>query len=79
MVADTSWLWLGTSNWEPSYFLATRNIAITTHHGPLARRARGIFETSWNAPTAVALTAGATIAKRTHSETPPPGATLYGE
>jgi len=79
MVADTSWLWLGTSNWEPSYFLATRNIAITMHHGPLARRARGIFETSWNAPTAVALTAGATIAKRVHSETPPPGATLYGE
>jgi len=79
MVADSSWLWLGTSNWEPSYFLATRNIAITVHHGPLARRARGIFETSWNAPSATALNAGVTLAKRVHAETPPPGATLYGE
>jgi phosphatidylserine/phosphatidylglycerophosphate/cardiolipin synthase-like enzyme len=79
MVADSSWLWLGTSNWEPSYFLATRNIAITVHHGPLARRARGIFETSWNAPSAAALSAGVTLAKRVHGETPPPGATNYGE
>jgi phosphatidylserine/phosphatidylglycerophosphate/cardiolipin synthase-like enzyme len=79
MVADSTWLWLGTSNWEPSYFLATRNIAITVHHAPLARRARGIFETSWNAPTAAALSAGVTLAKRIHAETPPPGATNYGE
>jgi len=79
MVADTSWLWLGTSNWEPSYFLATRNLAITVHHAPLARQARGIFETSWTAPSAVALVPGATIAKRVHAESPPPGATLYGE
>ena len=79
MVADSSWLWLGTSNWEPSYFLSSRNIAITVHHGPLARRARGIFETSWNAPSATALNAGVTLAKRVHAETPPPGATFYGE
>ena len=79
MVADSSWLWLGTSNWEPSYFLATRNIAITVHHAPLARTARGIFETSWNAPTAAALVNGITLAKRVHAETPPPGATNYGE
>jgi phosphatidylserine/phosphatidylglycerophosphate/cardiolipin synthase-like enzyme len=79
MVADSSWLWLGTSNWEPSYFLATRNIAITVHHAPLALRARGIFETGWNAPTAAALSAGVTLAKRVHGETPPPGVTNYGE
>jgi HKD family nuclease len=79
MVADSSWLWLGTSNWEPSYFLATRNLAITVHHAPLARRARGIFETSWTARSAVALVPGTTLAKRVHAETPPPGATLYGE
>ena len=79
MVADSSWLWLGTSNWEPSYFLATRNIAITVHHAPLARTARGIFETSWNAPTAAPLANGITLAKRVHAETPPPGATNYGE
>jgi phosphatidylserine/phosphatidylglycerophosphate/cardiolipin synthase-like enzyme len=79
MVADSSWLWLGTSNWEPSYFTASRNLGITVRHGPLGRRVRGIFETSWNAPSAAALSAGVTLAKRVHAETPPPGATLYGE
>jgi phosphatidylserine/phosphatidylglycerophosphate/cardiolipin synthase-like enzyme len=79
MVADSTVLWLGTSNWEPSYFLSSRNLAITVRHGPLARRARGIFETSWTAASAVPLTEGATLAKRVHGETPPPGATMYGE
>lgn len=79
MVADSTWLWLGTSNWEPSYFLSTRNVAVTVEHPPLARRARGVFETSWNAPSAVPLVPGKVLPRRTHSETPPPGMTLYGE
>jgi phosphatidylserine/phosphatidylglycerophosphate/cardiolipin synthase-like enzyme len=79
MVVDGEWLWLGTSNWDPSYFLSSRNLAITVHHAPLAKRVRAIFETSWTAPSAIPLAAGTTIAKRNHSETPPPGATLYGE
>ena len=79
MVADSTWLWLGTSNWEPSYFLATRNIAITVRHAPLARQVRGIFETSWNAHSAVALRADSKFERRVHSESPPPGATVYGE
>jgi phosphatidylserine/phosphatidylglycerophosphate/cardiolipin synthase-like enzyme len=79
MVADSTWLWLGTSNWDPSYFLSSRNIAVTVDHPPLAQRVRGIFETSWNAPSAVPLTPGKLLQRRTHSETPPPGMTLYGE
>jgi phosphatidylserine/phosphatidylglycerophosphate/cardiolipin synthase-like enzyme len=79
MVADGTWLWLGTSNWEPSYFFSSRNVAVTMYHPPLARRAHAIFETSWNAPSAIALGAGTVLEKRAHSETPPPGATLYGE
>ena len=79
VVVDSSWTWVGTSNWEPGYFHATRNLAVTVHHAPLARRARAIFETSWSAPGAVALSAGTTLAKRVHGETPPPGATNYGE
>jgi phosphatidylserine/phosphatidylglycerophosphate/cardiolipin synthase-like enzyme len=79
MVADTTWLWLGTSNWEPSYFFASRNIAVTMQHPPLARRARSIFETSWTAESAVPLEAGKPLPKRTHGETPPLGMTLYGE
>ena len=79
MVADSTWLWLGTSNWEPSYFLNSRNLAVTVEHPPLARRARGIFETSWTASSAVPLVPGKVLPRRTHSETPPPGMTLYGE
>jgi phosphatidylserine/phosphatidylglycerophosphate/cardiolipin synthase-like enzyme len=79
MVADSSTLWLGTSNWDPSYFFASRNIAITVQHTPLALQARRIFETSWTAPSAVTLRAGTTLPRRTHAETPPPGAILYGE
>jgi phosphatidylserine/phosphatidylglycerophosphate/cardiolipin synthase-like enzyme len=79
MVADSAWLWLGTSNWEPSYFSSSRNLAMTVEHAPLARRARGIFEASWTAPSAVPLTAGQQFTRRTHAEKPPPGMTLYGE
>ncbi len=79
MVADSTWLWLGTSNWEPSYFVTSRNLAITVKHAPLAHQARGIFETSWTAPSAMPLNAEAKLARRAHAETPPPGAKLYGE
>ncbi len=79
MVVDGEWLWLGTSNWDPSYFFSSRNLAVTLHHKGLAERVRSVFETSWRAPSAAPLVAGTTLAKRVHSETPPPGATLYGE
>jgi phosphatidylserine/phosphatidylglycerophosphate/cardiolipin synthase-like enzyme len=79
MVADGEWLWLGTSNWDPSYFLSSRNLGLTIEHRPLATRAHAIFETSWSAPSAVPLEPGHALAPRVHGETPPPGATLYGE
>lgn len=79
MVTDGEWLWLGTSNWDPSYFMSSRNIGVTLRHRRLAAQVRGIFETSWQAPSAVALNDGVTLEKRIHSETPPPGAKFYGE
>jgi len=79
MVADGEWLWLGTSNWDPSYFLSSRNLGVTLEHRPLAGRVRGVFETSWRAPGARALREGVALERRVHAETPPPGATLYGE
>jgi len=79
MVADGEWLWLGTSNWDPSYFYSSRNIAITVYHRPLARRVRAIFETSWLAPSAMTLGPDTKLERRAHAETAPPGQTLYGE
>jgi phosphatidylserine/phosphatidylglycerophosphate/cardiolipin synthase-like enzyme len=79
MVVDGEWLWLGTSNWDPSYFMSSRNLGVTLQHKPLAGRVHGIFETSWRASSARPLTRDAKLERRIHSETPPPGATLYGE
>ncbi len=79
MVADGEWLWLGTSNWEPSYFFSSRNIAVTVYHRPLARRVRGIFETSWNAPSAIVLGPDTKLERRQHAEAAPDGQKMYGE
>ena len=79
MVADGEWLWLGTSNWDPSYFMSSRNLAVTVQHKGLAGQVRGVFETSWNAPSAIPLTPTSALTKRVHGTEPPPGATLYGE
>src|SRR5262249_14183678 len=51
MVVDSLWTWVGTDNWEPSYFLTTRNLAVTMCNARIARDARAIFESAWTAPT----------------------------
>ena len=78
-VADSSWLWLGTSNWEPSYFLTTRNVGLTVHHGDLARQARGVFEKDWTSPTAMPFGPDAQLVRRTHGAKAPEGVKVYGE
>jgi phosphatidylserine/phosphatidylglycerophosphate/cardiolipin synthase-like enzyme len=78
LVADTLMTWVGTSNWSPDYFLATRNIAVTLQDRPLARQARAIFETSWRAPGAAALVPDSAYAPKPHGEETPPGRTRYG-
>ncbi len=78
MVVDGAWLWLGTSNLEPSYFLTSRNLAITMRHAPLAREARGIFERGWSGPTATPFRADTKLAPRPHGEKAPEGVRVYG-
>src|SRR5205814_10062388 len=79
MVADSSWLWLGTSNWEPSYFLTTRNVGLTVHHGPLARSARHLFEADWTASSSLPFGPQAHLVPRPHGQRPPEGSKVYGE
>lgn len=78
MVADSQWLWLGTSNWEPSYFTTSRNVGLTLEDARLAGQVRATFETSWNAPSAIPLTPGAVIAPRDHREKGPAGMKVIG-
>lgn len=79
MVADGEWIWVGTSNWEPSYFLETRNLGLTVHDPALAAQGQAIFEASWNAPTAAPYGPDTQLPPRTHGETAPAGMTVYGE
>ena len=77
MTVDGAWLWVGTSNWEPSYFLSTRNLGITVHDPALTAQAEAIFTASWNAPTAAPYGPDTKLPAREHGETPPAGSTLY--
>jgi phosphatidylserine/phosphatidylglycerophosphate/cardiolipin synthase-like enzyme len=79
MVVDGDWLWIGTSNWEPSYFLTTRNLGLTIHDRALAEQAAKVFAASWSAPTAAVFTADPKLPPREHGEKAPAGATVYGE
>ena len=78
VVVDTLWTWVGTSNWSPDYFHASRNLAVTMMNRPVARDARAIFETSWRAPGAAPLAPDSTYAPKVHGEEPPPGKVKYG-
>jgi phosphatidylserine/phosphatidylglycerophosphate/cardiolipin synthase-like enzyme len=78
LVADTLWTWVGTSNWEPSYFLNVRNLAVTLRNRPLAEAARAVFAASWAAPGAKALDPDAKYQPKIHGEEPPAGKKKYG-
>ncbi len=78
MVTDGEWLWIGTSNWEPSYFMSTRNVGLTVRDAALGAQARAVFENSWTAPTAMVLSRDARIESRAHAEKAPEGMTSYG-
>jgi phosphatidylserine/phosphatidylglycerophosphate/cardiolipin synthase-like enzyme len=79
MTVDGDWLWIGTSNWEPSYFLSTRNLGYTIRNANLAKQAQVVFDTSWNAPTAAPWLPDTQLPPRVHGMEPPPGEKFYGE
>jgi phosphatidylserine/phosphatidylglycerophosphate/cardiolipin synthase-like enzyme len=78
VVVDTLWTWVGTSNWSPDYFYSSRNLAVTMRNRPLARDARAIFETSWQAPGAAPLAPDSTYKPKVRGEEPPAGRVKYG-
>uniref|UniRef100_A0A832MJU1 PLD phosphodiesterase domain-containing protein n=1 Tax=Eiseniibacteriota bacterium TaxID=2212470 RepID=A0A832MJU1_UNCEI len=77
-VVDGERLWIGTSNWEPGYFTASRNMGLVIEGRTLARQARRVFETSWRAPSAAPLRHDADYPPKVRGEQPPPGARAYG-
>jgi phosphatidylserine/phosphatidylglycerophosphate/cardiolipin synthase-like enzyme len=79
MVVDSLWTWVATSNWEPEYFLSSRNTALTLRNRPIALQAHQSFDASWNSPATRVVRAGETYEKKIHGATPPPGKTAYGK
>ena len=55
LVVDGTQLALGTSTWEESYFMASRNVELVFRDSPLAPQAAGIFDRLWTSPYAFAL------------------------
>ncbi len=79
LVADDRVLWLGTSNWEPSYFHTSRNVGLTCESAALATQAAGIFATSWSAPSAAAFDPARTYTPQGHGPSSPDGSPVYGK
>ena len=78
MVVDTLSAWVGTSNWEPSYFHSTRNVAVVLRDRPLARAAREVFRANWDAMAGHPVRAGIDYPRREHGADPPAGLIRYG-
>ncbi|MBI3766388.1 MAG: phospholipase [Ignavibacteriales bacterium] len=50
LVIDSAMCWLGTSNWEKSYFYNTRNLGLVVKNSRIAGILRTIFLKSWDGP-----------------------------
>lgn len=64
LVVDGTQLALGTSNWEESYFMASRNVELIFRDSPLAAQAAGIFDRLWTSRYAAPLEPMKTYEKR---------------
>ncbi|NOT34397.1 MAG: hypothetical protein HOP12_09530 [Candidatus Eisenbacteria bacterium] len=78
LVVDATTSWIGTSNWDPSYFFTSRNAAITLLDPRTARQLLKTFEISWSATGSQTLDPARTYPAKVRGEEPPPGATKYG-
>lgn len=52
MVVDGHDAWLGTSNWEKSYFHEARNVGLIIEGGAVPKRLDACFDDLWNSPYA---------------------------
>ena len=49
---DSDVSWVGTSNWERSYFFNSRNISLIMKNNGINSELNKVFEISWNSPYA---------------------------
>ena len=68
LVVDSSLCWLGTSNWEKSYFYNTRNIGVVVQSEKIAGILRRIFLKSWDGPYSESVKLDGEYQARKHGE-----------
>jgi phosphatidylserine/phosphatidylglycerophosphate/cardiolipin synthase-like enzyme len=79
MVVDSLFTWIGTSNWEPGYFLNSRNVAVTLKSRRLALEARKVFEASWASDIARPVRPEIEYSPKPHGAEGPPGRRVLGK
>jgi phosphatidylserine/phosphatidylglycerophosphate/cardiolipin synthase-like enzyme len=68
LVADSSRCWLGTSNWEKSYFYTVRNLGVAVRNAKITSLLRRVFLKSWDGPYTERVTADGVYTPREHGE-----------
>jgi phosphatidylserine/phosphatidylglycerophosphate/cardiolipin synthase-like enzyme len=68
LVIDSSSCWIGTSNWEKSYFYNCRNLGIVIKDRSITKQLRGIFNRSWDGPYTTLIKSEVEYAPRKHGE-----------
>jgi phosphatidylserine/phosphatidylglycerophosphate/cardiolipin synthase-like enzyme len=68
LVVDSSAFWIGTANWEKSYFYTTRNVGVSVRNQKIARLLRRIFYKGWDGPYTEAVRAEVEYRTRRHGE-----------
>jgi len=58
LVADGARGWVGTSNWGPDYFSASRNVGVIVEGDGVAGQLAAFFDRGWNGPYAERLDPG---------------------
>jgi phosphatidylserine/phosphatidylglycerophosphate/cardiolipin synthase-like enzyme len=57
LTVDGEWCWLGTSNWEQSYFVTSRNVGVVLESPEITGILERDFKTLWESPYAEAVRA----------------------
>ncbi len=68
LVSDTSACWIGTANWEKSYFSTTRNVGVAVQNSTFTNRVREIFFKGWDGPYVTSIRPEKDYTPREHGE-----------
>jgi len=68
LVIDSLRCWIGTANWEKSYFYTTRNVGVSVENGRITQVLRRIFLKDWYGPYTEEVKADVEYPTRRHGE-----------